>query len=70
MMELDVYKAFTQPKTCKFYTGKNVLLGKNVLHGQKSCSKSVDILDYVYTTPERNNAGKIYLRLHYAVTVL
>ena len=28
------------------------------------------VLDYVYTTPERNNAGKIYLRLHYAVTVL
>ena len=28
------------------------------------------VLDYVYTTPEQNNAGKIYLRLHYAVTVL
>ena len=27
-------------------------------------------LDYVYTTPERNNAGKIYFHLHYAVTVL
>ena len=26
--------------------------------------------DYVYTTPERNNAGKIYLRLHYPITVL
>ena len=32
--------------------------------------RGADNLDYVYTTPERNNAGKIYLRLHYAVTVL
>ena len=26
-------------------------------------------LDYVYTTPERNNAGRIYERLHYTVVV-
>ena len=24
-------------------------------------------LDYVYTTPERNNVGRIYMRLHYTV---
>ena len=23
--------------------------------------------DYVYTTPERNNAGRIYVRLHYTI---
>ena len=27
------------------------------------------VLDYVYTTPERNNAGRIYERLHYTVVV-
>ena len=28
-----------------------------------------ELLDYVYTTPERNNAGRIYERLHYTVVV-
>ena len=30
---------------------------------------AAEILDYVYTTPERNNAGRIYERLHYTVVV-
>ena len=41
-----------------------------ILNLQLFNNENLSNLDYVYTTPERNNAGKIYFRLHYADTIL